>query len=277
MSKYNLGIVKTSLLNNLNETASIKGFVTILKESNLLKLEFDIFDNIEKAHIPNEDLAIKYIDENVKLLKDAGFTKESFEVENRKFLPLMEGVKFSSTPKKELYEKIHTVLYESLTGKKTTNVNRLHDAFAYVLEHVKNNQTINTVKPEIELPAVISEAPIDFIVKNSIQQFNDKYSKLLSEDEMTILKSIVNESFTTKVETFNMMKENTIAALDHYLSEMKEKTTQIGEISIHEQRELDADIDKVKTTKANITAMKFNESTYMGDVLNLVGLKNELV
>ena len=109
MSKYNLGIVKTSLLGNLNESASLKGFVTLLKESNLLKLEFDIYDNIEKAHIPNEDLAIKYIDENVKLLKDAGYTKESFEEENRKFLPLMEGVKFATSNKKELYEKKFTL------------------------------------------------------------------------------------------------------------------------------------------------------------------------
>jgi hypothetical protein len=56
MSKYNLGIVKTSLLSNLNETASIKQFVNLLKESPLLKLEYSIFENIANKHIPNEDL-----------------------------------------------------------------------------------------------------------------------------------------------------------------------------------------------------------------------------
>lgn len=276
MSKYNLGIVKTSLLSNLNETASVKGFVALLKESNLLKLEFDIFDNIEKAHIPNDDLAIKYIDENIKLMKDVGFTKEAFEDENRKFLPLMEGVKFSSTNKKELYEQIHIMLFESLNGKKHTNVNRLHNAFSYVLEYVKKNKQETVIAETIELPETLKDVPVDFIVKHSIREFNEKYSKLLSEDEMVVLKSLINDSPIAKESTFSSIKESTLAALDQYLLEMQEKAKELGSLSIQEQRSLDFDIDKVNTTKTNIAKMPFKESTYMNDVIQLVGLKNDL-
>lgn len=274
MSKYNLGIVKTSILGNLNESATIKQFVGLLKESNLLKLEFSIIDNIEKIHIPNEDLAIKYIDENVKLLKDAGYTKELFEAENRKFLPLVEGVQFATTDKKELYEKIHTLLYESLSGKKTTNVNKLHESFSYVLEYIKNNNKKPIVET-VELPPIAQDVAVnEFIVKTSIHEFNEKYGKLLSEDEMTIFKSIVDNSIDTQRSTFFTLRESTVSSLKNYLSELssKDKTG----TPIHEQRELDEYIDKTKNTITNIEKLPFNESTYMKDVLDLVSLKNDL-
>jgi hypothetical protein len=274
MSKYNLGIVKTSILGNLNESATIKQFVGLLKESNLLKLEFSIFDNIEKMHIVNEDLAIKYIDENVKLLKDAGYTKELFEAENKKFLPLIEGVQFVTTDKKELYEKTHTLLYESLSGKKVTNVNKLHEAFSYVLEYIKNNDKKPVVET-VELPSTLKDVAInEFIVKTSIHEFNEKYGKLLSDDEMTIFKSIVDNSVDSQRSTFATLRESTVTSLKNYLSELSAKDK--SNTPIHEQRELDEYIDKTMSTIANVEKLPFNESTYMKDVLDLVGLKNDL-
>jgi hypothetical protein len=274
MSKYNLGIVKTSILGNLNESTVIKQFVTLLKESNLLKLEFSIIDNIEKIHIPNEDLAIKYIDENVKLLKDAGYTKELFESENKKFLPLIEGIQFANTDKKELYERIHSLLYESLAGKKVTNVNKLHDSFSFVLEHIKNNNK-KAIVETIELPALLQDVAInDFIVKSSIHEFNEKYGNLLSEDEMSIFKSIIDNSTETKKSTFIALREDTVTSLKTYLNELTSKD--MTGTSVHEQRELGEYIDKTKNTITNIDKLSFNESTYMKDVVDLVSLKNDL-
>lgn len=274
MSKFNLGIVKTSILGNLNESTTIKQFVNLLKESPLLKLEFSIIDNIENIHIVNEDLAIKYIDENIKLIKDAGYTKEIFEAENRKFLPLVEGIEFSITDKKELYEKIHTLIYESLPGKKLTNVNKLHESFSYVLEYIKKSKS-KTITETVEIPSLVNDVAInDFIVKTSIHEFNEKYGKLLSEDEMNIFKSVIDNNLDVKTTTFSSIKESTVTALKNYLFELSNKET-IG-VSIQEQRELDEYIEKTQNTISNIEKLPFNESTYMNDTLNLIGLKNDL-
>jgi hypothetical protein len=270
MSKYNLGIVKTSLLSNLNETASIKQFVNLLKESPLLKLEYSIFENIASKHIPNEDLAIKYIDENIKLLKDAGFTRELFEAENKKFLPLVEGVKFSNTDKKELFEKIHTLLYESLPGKRTTNVNKLHDAFALVLEYVKTN-TPNVIVETVELPAELAGINAnEFIVGKSIEAFNEKYADILSEDEVIVLKSVIAESTSAKETAFNLIKENAISFLNEFITELKGKE----DADINEQREVSTYIERTNQSIEAINKMKFNESTYLNDVTKLIDFKN---
>lgn len=274
MSKYNLGIVKTSILGNLNESSLIKNFIGLLKESQILKTELSIIDNIEKKHIVNEDLAIKYIDENINLLKEMGCTKEKFEAENAKFLSLVEGVQFSSTSKRNLYENIHILIYESLSGKKPTNVNKLHDAFVFVLEYVKNNKKA-VISEGVKLPELPRELVLsDFLVKRAILEFNEKYSAILSEDELIVLKSVINESRQTKEETFTTIKESTLNSLRELKSEMKSQNK--SKMDVNEQREIDQYCSKIDESVMNIEKLAFDKERFMNDVLDLINLKTEL-
>lgn len=275
MSKYNLGIVKTSILANLNESSLIKNFIGLLKESQILKTELSIIDNIEKKHIVNEDLAIKYIDENINLLKEMGCTKEKFEAENAKFLALVEGVQFSNTSKKNLYENIHILIYESLSGKKPTDVNKLHDAFVFVLEYVKNNKK-EVISEGVKLPELPRELVLsDFLVKRAIFEFNEKYSSILSEDELIVLKSLVkNENAQTTEGTFNTIKESTLNSLRELKSEIVSQNK--SNIDVNEQREIDQYCGKIDESVKNIEKLNFDKERYMNDVLDLINLKSEL-
>lgn len=273
MSKFNLGIVKTSILANMNESSSLKGFVNLLKESEILKIVLSIFENIEKKHIPNEDLAIKYIDENINLLRGK-CTKEIFESENRKFLPLVETVQFSSTSKKTLYENIHTLLYESLSGKKATNVNKLHDSFVYVLEHIKNNDKKSVVE-SIELPLIPKEIAVsDFFLKKAIFEFNEKYNEILTEDEITILKSVVNENTISKETSFTTIKEGTLNSLKELKSELESQDK--VNMNVNEKREIDQFIYRIDESISNIQKLSFTNETFMNDAIGLIDLKKEL-
>lgn len=275
MSKYNLGIVKTSVLTNLNDGSPLKGFVNLLKESDLLMTELSIFDNIEKKYIPNEDLAIKYIDENVSLLKEKGYTKENFDAENKKFIPLMEGLEFGHTPNGELYENIHTLLYESLSGKKSTNVNKLHDAFVYVLEHLKTNNK-KPILETVELPVIPAEMVVsDFLLKKAIFEFNKKYSTILSEDELAVLKSIINENKESKQSSFASIKESTINALEALKLEVESQSK--SKMDVHEQRNVDQFTAKIDQSIKNIKLLEYKEESFVNDVLDLVNLKAELI
>lgn len=264
MSKYNLGIAKTSILGKLNNQTSIKGFIGMLKESNLLKTELEIFNNIETRYIPNEDMAIKYIDENINLLKAKGYTKENFLEENNKFTSLVESVGVSSSLKEELYKNINTLLYESLQGKKTTNVNKLHDSFMYVVEHIKNNK-----KPIIESPVIPADLIThEYVIKKAIQGFNEKYSKALSESEMKVLNSIINETTEKRKEIFDTIRESA-------LSELKTVKNEIGStknLDVKEQREVEQYVSKINESINKVTTLQFKEETYEEDVIGLVDL-----
>jgi hypothetical protein len=274
MSKHNLGIIKTSILTNLNEGTSVKGFITLLKESDLLKTVLTVYDNIEKKHIPNEELAIKYIDENINLLKEKGFTKEQFHEENSKLFPLIEGVTLATIDKESLFKDIHTLIYESLQGKRATNVNKLHDAFVNILEHLKTNDK-KAVVESIDLPTIPQEVALnEFFIKRAIHEFNDKYNKLLTEDESTVLKAIISENKESKQITFNTIKESTLNALSSLKIELEAKNK--SKMDVSEQREVDQFTYGIEKSLTNIKLLEYNETSFEKDVLDLINLKNEL-
>lgn len=266
MSKYNLGIVKTSILTNLNEGSSVKGFINLLKESDLLKTVLTVFDNIEKKHIPNEDLAIKYIDENINLLKEKGFTKEQFAKENLKLFPLVEGVAFAATDKQTLYSNIHTLIYESLQGKKSTNVNKLHDAFVYVMEHIKTNEKKVVVEPlKFTVP---EDAMNEFVLKRAIRDFNEKYSEVLSEHETLVFKSMITENVDLKRNTFNQIKESALAVL----SEIKNQMQGQKNLDVSQQREIDQYTSKINESINRVILLEYKDVSFNQDILSLVDL-----
>jgi hypothetical protein len=274
MSKHNLGIIKTSILTNLNEGTSVKGFITLLKESDLLKTVLTVYDNIEKKHIPNEELAIKYIDENINLLKEKGFTKEQFHEENSKLFPLIEGVTLATIDKESLFKDIHTLIYESLQGKRATNVNKLHDAFVNILEHLKTNDK-KAVVESIDLPTIPQEVALnEFFIKRAIHEFNDKYNKLLTEDESTVLKAIISENKESKQTTFDTIKESTLNALSSLKIELEAKNK--SKMDVSEQREVDQFTYGIEKSLTNIKLLEYNETSFEKDVLDLINLKNEL-
>lgn len=260
MSKYNVGSVKKSILSNLNEQTAVKGFVAVLKESELLKTVHEIYSNLEHKFIKNEGLAIKYIDENINVWTAKGYTIEALEAENKKFIPLMEGIELSGSRAK-LYSNINTLLCESIKGAKT-NVNKLHDSFTAVLEHITTNEPISEIENVDEIPASLEE---------TIALYNEKYAHL-NEDEILVLNSMVEgyASAHSKSDAFILLKESTIGALLAY----KESTlTEAVGGNIEEAQEHTSRID---TAIGNIEKLQFNESTYLDDVADLIDLKNGL-
>jgi hypothetical protein len=233
-----------------------------------------VYDNIEKKHIPNEELAIKYIDENINILKNKGFTKEQFIEENLKLFPLVEGVTLVSSDKETLFKNIHILIYESLQGKKTTNVNKLHDAFVNVLEHLKSNDK-KVVLETIDIPTIPQEVALnEFFIKRIIQEFNDKYNKLLTEDESKVLKAIISENKESKQYTFNLIKEGTLNALNSLKIELDAKNR--SKMDVSEQREVDQFTYGIEKSLTNIKMLEYNETSFEKDVLDLIDLKKEL-
>lgn len=274
MSKNNLGSIKSSLFTNLNESASIKQFVGILKESRLLKTVFSIYDNLENKQITNEDLAIKYIDENIKLIK--GWSKEQFSDEMKKVSSLMENKQVLATKKNPLYEQIHVMLYESMVStKKSTNVNKLHDAFSFVLEHLKTNGAQTITESDLEMPEMPEQKEmISFILNKAITEFNKKYKGLLSEEELKILNSVMAGDESNMSSTFTNIKESALTSLKQFKNELESQDK--SAMQIHEQRETDEVIENTSKSITNIEKLKFNESTFVKDVTDLISLKEEL-
>src|SRR5258708_7069839 len=146
MANYNFGVIKATFSNYMNESENVfakemfTNFMKLIKESKIFKAQFQIYNNLEDKHIVNESLAIKYIYENINLLKQV-CAPIHLEVANKELAKVCEGLTPKVSEKKRvLYENIHTLINQSLN---TTNVDQLHDSFTFVLNHITTNKPQN--------------------------------------------------------------------------------------------------------------------------------------
>jgi len=263
MKITNFGIVKAIISNTFSEiliesTNNIFGkkrineFIDILKNSDLLKTEYMIFYNLDNKNIDNDTLITKYIDENISLLKK--YTKQDFVFEHQKLDKFIdESIILLNRDQVNLYENIHTLIYESLDGHNImTNVDKLYDSFSYVFEHIKKPKVIMVeLKDNIKLDSSLNT---DLVIERALVKFNEKYSSL-SEDEKKILNTIAFAEEIEKKSLFENLKKEGLNSL----IKLKEKR-------IHE--------DKVNESIEKIKGMTYNKSTLTEDVIHLNLLKS---
>ncbi len=257
MSEYNFGIIKATFTNYLNESEDIlakesfKKFMQLIKESALLSAEFKVFKNLEERYQPNDILASKFIDDNISQFNSTPKpSSEYFNEENSKLKPLIEGLKIRvSNKKKELYEHIHTLLFEHSKGSAFCDTNKIHESHAYVMEYIKNNKPSILESTEDQYASV----PKDFLVKRAIDIFNEKFSNL-NEDDKQLFKIIISEDTKTRGKYFSDLRSNILTKLSEY--------NNADEL-------IDEAVEKV-------TKMSFNESTYIKDVLTLSDFNENL-
>ena len=93
MKNVNIGIANLIISNKLRDSYfndNLIGeskkiafdFFGVVKSSPLLQLEFKVFNNIENKHIENDQIATRYIDNNIKLFEV--YTIEEIEAEREK-------------------------------------------------------------------------------------------------------------------------------------------------------------------------------------------------
>lgn len=261
MATNNFGIIKATFTNYMNESENLLAkemfgkFMNLIKESKFLRTEFEVYKNLENKHIPNEYLAIKYIDENIHLLSSL-YTKDHAINEHAKLPKLIEGldVKVSSS-RKELYEHIDTLIFESLIGDGIADVDKLHESLSFILEYIKNNKP--QLKEYNELTPEIQAVPKDFLIKKAIQKFNDRYVGL-NENDKQIFKSILSSNNEDKENVFILIKEDTITKLESL----------IGKPDIEE--------DRINESVTRIEKMSFNIETYSNDIISLNTLNKDI-
>jgi hypothetical protein len=255
MKKINVGIanlfvsnqLKESYFNGseLNETKKVaKSLLEIIKESPILQLEFKIFNNIENKHIENDVLATRYIDNNIKLFET--YTIDELENEHKKLIKFIKEDQISDNNKVKLYESVFNLIEESLKTYDEVDVDKIHESFNVVLEHIKKDKTKNNI--------IESENINEDIIELAINRFNEKYSNL-DEQDIDLFKKLVSYSDDEKLKLFEDFK--------------------INNISLIESLDLEED-KKIKTIK-KINEMVFDITEIDNNIIKLHELKKELI
>jgi len=264
----NIGIANLIITNKLvnsyinenfndNDKKILTDFYKLINNSLPLQLEFKIINNIENKYIEDTTLAMRYIDDNIKLFEI--YTLDELKSEEKKvgdFISTIENninknaINYIVDHEKvNLYENIQILIKESLKFGDDVNVDDIHDAFEFILEHIKTKKDVNK---NLKLLNNINEDVINLAINN----FNEKYSNILNENELNFLKKIISFNLNDKKILFEQYKNDNLIILNSLKSEMP-------------HQKINESIDKIKK-------MNFNPNTINKDLIKLYDLQKNL-
>lgn len=261
MKNINIGVVnlvvsdklKESYFNDslINETKNnLNDFLSIVKNSPILQLEFKVYNNIEDKYIKNEFIGSRYIDNNIKLFEV--YTLDEIQKEHdklNKFIneELINNLDESYQEKIKLYNSINTLINESLCDYSKINVDDIHESFTYILNHIKTPKTKSTLNSENLLNEAVIEIAVD--------KYNEKYESLTKEDR-NLIKTLVKSNDVEKKELLENYKQEALMLLE------KHNTT--------------TNKDWISKATLKINEMIFNKDSVDDNVIELYDLKKNL-
>jgi hypothetical protein len=249
----NFGFIKASLASmiaqsyinesNIDQTKKLYwDYLSTIKNSPILALEFVIYKNIENKCSKNDSAIIKYIDENISLLKKYDF--KSIVQENKKLDRFFVDSTIDPI-KSKLYESIESIIFENT--KRIPNIDLIHESIEHIIEYIKSNKKVLDLNES-------TEESNDDVIKIAVKIYSDKYSNL-DETERKIMKVMVSENETEKIDMFEQIKNQTV----EYLESIKEKNPDSLEL--------------INECITNIQATEYNQSTVIDEIVKIQSLK----
>lgn len=268
MENINIGVANLIISNILKESylnddslieeskRDVVSFFDIVKNSPILQLEFKIYDNIENKFIENDLIATRYIDNNIKLFES--YTIDEIIFERKKLNNIVDNKNISNIEnynhKIELYEAINTLIIESLTDYDMVDVDKIHESFTLVLNHIK--QPKKNKSNLLENNNIDHKLINDDVIEIAIDMFNEKYV-LLNEDDKSLFQTLIKSNITEKKKLLETYKKENLEIL---------KKTDKVEIK-----------DKISKAIQKINEMKYNPETIDDDIISLHEFKKKLI
>lgn len=252
----NFGKIKNSLNNFLAEGVVVKDeakrqlfkkYIKTIKESEILRTQFLVFNNIENKVEKDYHLASSYVTENIKLLEK--YNRSKILKENKKLLRLLGSEKIESEyVLSNLHESITNLIFKTRTAKNIDEI--VNDTFS-----VTNHVFLNTPK---ELTEGV-DLPLSMLTNILVGKYNEKYNGLTNE-EKNVLRVVMSDKIDEKKELYN----NTLI----------ECTNLVDSLLINADQESKDKLFKVKNKLSE--DININESELTSKIFKLIELKQNL-
>jgi hypothetical protein len=225
-----------------------KKYLKTIKESEVLKTQFLIYNNIENKIDKDQFSASLYVNENIKLLES--FDKKKIISENNKLLKLLGDSKLESDyDLNALHESISNLIFLNRTAKNIDKItSEIKNVSNFILSNKEKQISENTYIPNSMLTNIL------------IQNFNEKY-KSIDEIEKLFLNNLVDGNFESRKEVYIKLTEDCINLIEKKLNE---NTTDNVE-----------KFEKVKT-KLSEDINKLNNDNLIEKLSKIIELKNNL-
>jgi len=226
-----------------------KKYLKLIRESEILKTQFLVYNNIENKIDTDAYSANIFVSENLKLLDK--FDKARILKENNKLKALIEsfGDRIDEDYQDaKLHESITSLIF---TNRSASNLDKITDDIKNVTNHIVSNKE-KVVSESIDMP-------ITFLMNLMVEKYNQKYSTLENEDK-EVLKALMSTDTNIKKELYNK-----------FVSECKELVDNLLKEADTESRE-----KLLKVREKLVTETEINEDDYILKISKIVELKNNM-
>lgn len=244
--------LKDSVIKDLFESTikqekskDFKKFLTEVKKSPILKLQFEVYNNLENGEASNLHEATYTIENNLNDFKQ--YSSTEIQEANQQ---LMESFGYTLGESDEIF----TLILESTKDKKPNR--KLYTNFlpvATILMENKNKVVEVTEK-------VDSVVPMKRVIKRATEILNDKFS-FLNETEKNIVNSFVTKNEEKKESIFKELVNENLKLVKRKLFESED--------------DLDLCI-KLELIKEKLNTFTYNDKTEIKEFSQLIDLQSTL-
>jgi hypothetical protein len=233
-NKFNELMIEGIVSNKEENKNLFKNYVKAIKENEVLKTQFLVYDNIENKIEENELKANLFLQENIALL--SRFSKKEIMEANFK---LADPIIFETEPTDdniELHENITKLIFTKKTAK---NIDTIVEATAYIINHMKNKKE-KIVNETFDLPnSMLSTIMVD--------KYNEKYASL-SETEKKVLKVLFDSDDAKKEEVYTGVVRECIDMINYKLTdsdlETKDRLLRVKDKLLSDKFEINENFNK---------------------------------
>jgi hypothetical protein len=256
---YNFGKIKESYNKIYLESFSTKDskkkkvfeyYISKLKESKILREEFDCYNAIQNAAFNNELDSQIFIEGNLDVIRSMSRVDLN-DIHNDLINNLKENGYSLVDPENEIISLFEDVLNTEKTSK---NLTKITESIIKLRKTLVKEGSLETNEEEtIALPTNV-------LSNLMVNKFNSKYSEL-DETTKKIIKVSLNGSEEERSELFNSTLKECVDLVNNKLKESA------NDLELK---------DKLLQTKERLLEMSFISETYIENLTKLVELKNNL-
>lgn len=190
---FNNLLVEGLVTKDVKKKELFKTYVKTIKESDILKTQFLVYNNIEKKIESDPVSANIYVSENIKLLEK--FPVNKIIAENNKLLKLIKN----DDKLNEDYDlaQLHESITNLITTKKTPkNIDLITKETKNVIDYITANKTTE-IQESVDLP-------ISMLSNLMVEKYNEKYSSI-DETEKSVLRVILQSTPKERTNEYKKM------------------------------------------------------------------------
>jgi len=231
---YNEMLVESVVSKNNDKKGLFKNYVKTVKETEVLKNQFLVYDLIENKVESDQSKATLFVEECLNILSK--YNEKDILNANKKLVENILFEKDSDYDKKELHENISTLIFTPKTPK---NVDAIVEAKLNVVNYIVNNKTKESDNGY--------GLPNSVVSKIMVEKYNEKYSQL-DESEKNVLKALIDSDDEKKKEVYVNAITECLTLINDKLKESdintKEKLLMVKERLLNDKQEVTEDYFK---------------------------------